>query len=981
MAISSNKYIQKISSQHPTALWSLDDEAYYVKLMSDSGRDLINWTNVNADSVTNIVPENIILPRKDRPCTEIVGLEIGGENIYGSVYLISDETFTSQSGSFDISFNVYSYGSDIRYARVGYQIGTTKSITGVGKRTTQNSQVKYFTSSPHGFTNGQFVTVSGTVPTGANPGAYDQDGIVEVISSTTFCITSGLNFNASIAANESAGETFVGQMAVASDVRLAGEQNKWLFLSGQFTRAVSGAKLRLKIFYDGDYEKTFLVNGIDVGENSLKFVGKSSGQTPVELPSDIATDETYGIPAENFLSNSNKGYYIVKDNILCTENSSIPMVYGSSNTTVLFTNNNAPSLIFPGFGFLNDSGINKTYNFETFIRINGNTTSPKRILGPLQSDDGVYVDGSFIGLKINNLYKTVYVGEWFKPMLLNIQYTKNNIELFINAEKLININTANESISFPEKIATTGTYIDKDQDWIGFYYYDEFNSIEVDTVAIYCYVVNESILKQRLLYAQAVKTSILENQAIQNNGEFFHFQYPSSNYSKNYNYPTFSKWENARILENITIKDNALCTLEYELPSINLGTKTQNEWLSDQYEIQSEATNFMSLKPDSSYDDIYGYIYFDNTNILSEPISSIYAVIKKPASSGTEQRLLTIYNNYSKNYFKICLIGSTLSYVLNYNGVDTQIYSTSSSIINNKIAIGINLDIIKNSTNYELLSFFNDNNLVIYVGGMLGTEYTFDGKIYKFGICNSRNSSNIIANFNENGIMIPASSLEDNVATYTLFVEELFDNLFLDIKTKSYWESSVSLLNLSYLNSDTPDLKFFQLNIDYPENVNIVDGEYDTTNELIKSYISFQENSSGLSESIFSSTVPLTKNKIIDAKLNWANKKYEFIDHTLVYSPSDIDITDYSVVMHLEFVSNVYTKPIKLKYLELASKTTESNNVSTITTTSGAPVEHYSLDENQLFDYQNDSGILITKESTSYLNLNNKSGIRMVGLE
>lgn len=966
--------------EHPSALWSLDDEAYYIKLMSDSGRDLVNWQNINAASVTNIIPSDITLPRTDRPCTQIVGSEIGGLDVYGSVYLVSNSTFTSSSKPFTITFNLYSYGTDIRYVNIGYQVGTAKSISAVAKRTTTNAQVKYSTSTAHGFTNGEYVTVSGTVPTGPNPGAYDQSGVVEVITSTTFCITSGLKFNASLAPNEPGGEAFVGEMTSASDAWLSGLSDEWHFLSASFNRSVTNAKLRLKIFYDGNYEKTFLINSVDVGQNSVQFSGFSSGQTPVALPSNIATDETHGVVAEDYGTDYNKAYYIVKDNILCTENSSIAMVYGSSNTTVLFSNSNGPSLVIPGFGLLNDYGKDKSYNLETFIRINGNVSTPKRILGPLQSDDGVYVDGSFIMLKVGNLYESVFVGEWFKPMLLNLQYTRNTVELWINAERLITLNIANETLSFPEKIASTGTFADKDQDWIGFYSYDELTSIEVDTIAIYSYVADQILLKKRLLYAQAIKTAILENKAIQNNGKLYHFQYPSANHNKNYNFPTFSKWNSARVFDNLTVKNNILCSLDYSLPQTYLGTKTQDQWLSDQYAIQSEATNFINLKPDSSYDNIYGYMYFDNMNVLTEPISSVYAVVKKPSSSVSEQRLITFYSDFSKNYFKISLTGSKLAYTFSYNGDETEIYSTSTSTINTKIAIGLSLDTLRSSTDYNLVSFFKDSNLRIYVGGMVSTQDTFDGNIYKLGICNQRNSSEISSSFNEDGIVLPTSSLEDNVATYTLFSQELFNNLVLDIKTKSYWESSVSLSNLSSYNGDALDLDFFQLNFDYPEARTLVDGVYDTSSELVKTYISFQSNDSGLSQTVFSSITPLPVNRTIDARTSWTNKKYEFIDHTLVYVPSDINVEDYSVVMHIDIISNVYTKPIKIKYLELASKTLETDSASTITSMSGNPVEHYSLDQNGQVDYKNNAGILITKDSTSYLNLNNKSGIQIGGI-
>ena len=247
MPISSNQYIQKISGEHPIALWSLDDDAYYVKLVSDSGRDLINWTNGNAASVTNVIPENIVLARPDRPCTEIVGSQVGTIDVYGNVSLTSQETFSSSSKPFTISYNLYSYGVDIRYCEIGYQIGNAKNISALYGKTGDNTQVTYRTSSSHNFSNGDYVTVSGTVPNSANPGAYDQAGTVEVVSSTDFRINSGLRFRTILAPNAPGGQAFKGEISNASDAWLSGQNDRWLFLSANFNRDVSNAKIRLKM--------------------------------------------------------------------------------------------------------------------------------------------------------------------------------------------------------------------------------------------------------------------------------------------------------------------------------------------------------------------------------------------------------------------------------------------------------------------------------------------------------------------------------------------------------------------------------------------------------------------------------------------------------------------------------------------------------------------------------------------------------------
>jgi hypothetical protein len=982
MPISSNQYIQKISGEHPIALWSLDDDAYYVKLVSDSGRDLINWTNGNAASVTNVIPENIVLARPDRPCTEIVGSQVGTIDIYGNVSLTSQETFNSNSKPFTVSYNLYSYGVDIRYCEIGYQIGNAKNISALYGKTGDNTQVTYRTSSSHGFSDGDYVTVSGTVPNSANAGAYDQAGTVEVVSSTDFRINSGLRFRTILAPNAPGGQAFKGEISNASDAWLSGQSNRWLFLSANFNRDVSNAKIRLRIWYDGDYEKTFLINGLDVGQDSAEFMGYSSGQTPVALPSNIATDQTHGVLAQDYGTDYNLAYYIVKDNTLCTVNSSIPMISGSSNTTILYPNIDAPSLIFPGFGFLNESGKYKTYNLEFFIRVNGSTTTPKRIVGPLQSTDGIYVNGSSIILKINNLIKTAYIGEWFKPMLVNLQYTDSFIELWVNGDKLITMDIRDETIVFPEKIASSGDFSGKDQDWLGFYSYDDFESIEIDTIAIYPYVADISLIKRRILYAQAVKTSSLENLSIQTSGNFMNFRYDTVGEFKNYVFPTFSRWNSASVFDNLSVVDGKLYPKEHSFPEFYVGSKAYSDWMEDQSAVQNEASKFITLKPDSSYDDINGYIYINPTNIFLDSLSAIYAVVKKPESSIEEQRLITIYDTASTNYFKVSLTETTLSYVLNYSGVDkTDVDTVIEDIpMDTKISVGLNLDVLRESSDPDTANFFRSGNLIVYIGGFPEQAKTFDGYIYTIGLCNARSTEEISSNFT-NGIANYSESLESNVATYTLLPKDFINEFILDIATKSYWESSVFLANISSYQDDVLDLDFAQINLDYPESTTVVDGNFDTSLELVKSYISFQTNVSGLNQTTFDSVEPLPSNKIINARTLWEDKKYEFTDHTLIYPPSNINLNDYSVVIHLSIISNMITSPTNIKYLELIGKSISESTAGTITAESSEKVEHYYLNENNEIDYKNNSGIFITKQSTSYINLNKNSGIKVVNVE
>jgi hypothetical protein len=969
MSNSSNQYIQKTSLEHPIALWSLDDEAYYVKLMSDSGRDVENWEDVNVESILNIEPGDLLVPNPNRPCTRIVGEEVGTPENNGSAFVLSSETFSANSKPFSISFYLYAYDTDITFCNIGYQIGEEKSISDIVYGTPGNTLVYEVTS--HGFLDGDYVSIVGT------PGGYDDSGIVVKLTNDTFKIENGKTFTGSISSPQSGGVAFKGEEKIASDAWLGGRSNEWMLLSQTFNRNVSDAKIRIRIRYTEDFSKTFLINDVCIGQDSVQFCSQSSGQTPVPLPESIATEETHGIVAKDYLSEEKKAYYIVKDNILMSKNSSIPMAFGSSSTTKIYTNSDGPSLIFPGFGFLNNDGKYKKYNLETFLRINGSTSSPKRILGPLHSTDGIYVSGPFIVLKINNLVKTAYVGEWFKPMLVNLQYNVNSVELWVNADKLVSINIGEETISFPSKTDIDG----KDQDWLGFYCDDELDSVEIDTVTIYPYVADATLIQRRLLYAQAVKTSSLENLAIQTGGKFINFRYDVAGYDKNYNFPTFSSWDSAQVFDNLSVTDNVLSAKAYSLPETYVGSKTYSEWITDQENAQDEESSFISLKPTVDYDEIFGYLYFRNQDVLGESLSSIYAVVKKIESSAEEQRLITFYDTVSNDHFKISLSGTTISYTLNISGedrLDTQTLIEDVSM-DTKISVGINLDTLRNSNSQEISNFFKRSSLSIYIGGIPKEDKTFDGKIYRVGLCNSRSSKEISDNFT-NGIINHEDLLESNIATYTLFSKEFVGNFMLDIETKSYWESSVFLSNLSSYKNEVLGLDFFQINIDYPESTTIVEGDFDTSAEFVKSYISFQSNASGLQEDVFNELQKLPKNKIIDAKESWLSNQYDFTDSTIVYPPQDVSVQDVSVVIHITLISHALSYPTQIKYLELIGKTSTNSVPGIITSESSEGVEHYFINELGQEEYKANSAVFITKDSTSYLNLKNNSGVGVVNL-
>ena len=106
----------------------------------------------------------------------------------------------------------------------------------------------------------------------------------------------------------------------------------------------------------------------------------------VTLPSTIPTVQTNGKVAAAFGNSRFPAYYMSNGTVLYVRNGGIPLVFGSSSVTSVLPNTHQPaepSVIFPGFGFLNNDGRAKTITLEAWLKITTNTHYPRRIIGPI----------------------------------------------------------------------------------------------------------------------------------------------------------------------------------------------------------------------------------------------------------------------------------------------------------------------------------------------------------------------------------------------------------------------------------------------------------------------------------------------------------------------------------------------------------------------------------------------------------------------
>lgn len=713
----------------------------------------------------------------------------------------------------------------------------------------------------------------------------------------------------------------------------------------------------------------------------------------------------------------NYGYYIASnlDNYY-SKNSGIPMVYGASNITAIYGNTTIgqPSLVVPGCGFLNNSGKFQDLTLEFWIRINSNSSELQRIVGPVASTDGLYVEESFLILKVGNNVKSHFIGEWNRPMLVDIQSTHFGAALTINGEQVFYMEYE-YPVTFPE--SRDG---ESEQDWIGFYAYDEgIPVIEIDAIAIYPYAVSSIVAKRRFVYGQGVVYPNNINSAY--GGTATLIDYAFSNYSKNYNYPTISGWASGEI-ENLSVNGDFLSLPNYTLPTV-VTSKTKSQWLSDLYSIQSDTTprSFITLKPDDTYES--GYIKFDSMNITSNPVKSIFGVFE-PVVDGSGGTLFRIQNKFNRDYVDVSispldfgyqvLATSSISGVITElagddsvvlmidagfydnnsdDGVNAGLYNTTSwdstynaeRLLNipfeNSVAIGFNIDYLISTSTAQLSDFFNNpDDLAVYLGGTETEDDTFDGKIYGFSFAdeystNIINSGTMPDTFDvNNGFLFSLNtSLADFVSTYTLISKKVVDQIVLDIGVRGYWQDYVPLSFLSKTVDDgSTALDMIQFNINYPRNGYLVSGTEDiATSDIFKSFISFQSIESNAQSDYELTVLPKDSGDVLPGD-EWTNSRYEVLDNDVIYLPQGIDIDASAMTIRLEYLVNgIFQYPITIKSLELASQAYNKNSDTFIGSRFGTTITPYS--DTSYNPY------VIYKGSTPYLYMTDKTGIRLVG--
>lgn len=1028
MSIKSNLYSERIFAENPIALWSLDDTCDYVSLISEANRDMSTWTMTDGSvsSVTDLnapfpssVVNKISLPKQDSKETSVI--------TFTSPDILNFTEINSLLKTF--SFGVYIKPKSVLFNKISIGYEFYDEIDGATFREMKDFNYSDFSS---------WTYISGTFD-------LPQQN-VEMRLIISFTIWGG----------------DYSELGISPDTT--------------------------------DYE--FFVNGISLGQWSENYQATSLGIDLEPLPSFIDLGPGPGninlegikcVPAESYGTPFNKGYYLSMQKSLRAQNTSIPMVFGAANVTKLYPNyttveqgtvydgsqhsttlwadygnggflnyNNSdfvvsdspdgpltipstyitkafPSLIIPGMGFLNESGRNKDYTIEMWLRFSADNQTPKRIFGPINSEDGLYVQSGFITLVISDNIQSFYIGESFRPMLIHISVADELAVVLINGEQVITMPLINDELFFPSKYS----YNEKDQDWLGFYSYEDVTPVEVDSISFYPYRIAIPVAKRRFVYGQSV--DLPESLSTVYDGEVASIDYSNAGYTNNYNYPDMASWSDA-LYSNLDTSGKFLKAPSYSLPTLYIGASYSDfiDFQNDLKVINNESDPFYRVSFGKYKDS--SYMYFDNLAVLGDELSSVTGIFKQVENKAS-QTLFKFKNKNTNEYLGIVKNMSTIKYIFT-DSLGSQIELDTFDFVStsDKFSVGISIPVMKERFGDKISNFFNSVNSISLsvLGDPADRSLQFNGNTYSIGLRSSRNSIDIDQYFNENGFL-EGQNVEEilsSTASYELIAIKRYNKVFMDIAVKGYWEDYIPLSYFAKTiqrsnGSEFYDLDFLQFNVDVPEPTQLLEKEtvpgvdfkykdlvdkfrgvthkyldnplitgwdnyqdlaqnaekyfeYDTRDFSVRSFITFQYlyKKNVLVDSDFTISQPPLEGRLIDINNfeNWEVTKFEVVNGTLIYPNSNlVDFNELAICYSLEFnVRGILSNPVQIRQLQFASKSLNENSFNPIGTKNAVDLFPYTR-SGILYDYKAKNPYSISKDIVPYLYLTRDSGLTIRG--
>ena len=699
----SNLYSERIYSEHPLGLWSLDDNISFLQLFSENEQNLLDetlWSYSNLNSELSELYDFVPIDGSPQSRFSLSSSPSILTEISSIFSISSSSNFSTDKKTACFSAHIYQTSIFISYFKIG--------ISYAGK----TYETEYSFGSEIGWHK----------------------------ISHTFDIPENENIN--------------------------------FFIKTKFSESSFAT--------EQDYK--FQINGVSLGQWSEQYNSTSIGFTDISLPNELSnvvnSSSSYTcLVADSYgLDNSLNGYYLIKNKEIYSANSGLPMVYGSKNSTkILVAEDNNPSIIIPGCGFLNESGKYNSYTLEAWIRLDNVSLDPIKIIGPVFSDDGIYVEEGFISIRVGEKYiKSYFVGKWYRPMLVHFKYSENYIYLYVNGEEVIS-----EAIDVSKIYLPENELDGLSQDWIGIYGNDLIDPFEIDCISIIPYSLPIEMAKRRFVYGQGVEEVEISTSAF--SSKKILFDYSNAEYASNMIYPDMNKWKDA-FSTNLNTNSSFLSPPNYDLPIFQSNNSLINYdfWKERNKEENINSPDnfkYFKIKPfsqidSSTYDTS---LFFKNINVIDDRLRSITGVFKSDESIEKQQPIFLFNNNSSLESLRVVLdpdlivvdggdsSGNFIENEINYGNFNTEIflgtddfgssenvndtenfilkyiyksYTGQETIIHQEVIkkfeyfnVGIDLKELQTKYNSIIGNFFSSTeNISLTIGKY--EEYEFLGRIY-----------------------------------------------------------------------------------------------------------------------------------------------------------------------------------------------------------------------------------------------------------
>jgi hypothetical protein len=582
----SNLYAAKLYSEHPIAVWPLDDDVSYISLINNQQRTFEADSPYPGWSITGgVADDSLSIP--DDPSPFDSNIYAG---IVGAVPLSDGTKITAKSPDLFL------------FSECNRELETIS----ISMYVYQNSD--YPTSYEVGYEY------------------YDDDtsSWTEVLSSFTALNRKG-----------------------------------WVHLQDTFTIQEFDADYGRVIFkatvdqggISGDYN--FIINGITVGQWSETTLSKSLGAQQQIAPESsglsnkVVLSDQYGILSDN-------AFYVSENGKLLAINEGIPMIFGSENVTRIYASSDgAPSLIFPNKTMLTNTGRYKDFTLEFWLKIRPVTKESRRIVGPIDNNDGIYVTEGFITLVIDKNFVSHNISEWYRPMIVHVVMKDEFVSMFINGEQVGQIKIDRNSVNL------------SNGDWMGFYSYEDFNMMEIDCISIFPYSVPLQVAKKRFVWGQGTDPIELINDAF--DGDEAAISFSNAKYTVNKVYPDMERWD-AGYYNNLIATTNSISVPQYSLPEINLGGRGINEWYEDNNTVNDAEypagshPRFFTFRPNTS----------TRTNLIPNPSGeSTYDVwAQRGAATGQDTSVTALFGSYVTKH--VSAAASQTTYIRYYTFNNSQ---------------------------------------------------------------------------------------------------------------------------------------------------------------------------------------------------------------------------------------------------------------------------------------------------------------------